>query len=203
MSAQMEALGPSPTKLQQTDPSLTDRVRALYEDTATPVHEIARLAGVNQRTLYRYVAKGGWRRRYPWRGVEAAAANRGRAHTPRPGPPQPRGAGGRFVPQAEAGEPHPSGLKALDPQGAARAIAACDRASAPAIEAFARALALHDAERQARILALVVRAMRDLAAITDGEARRTRRRVPDGSAKPRKRRGYQWRPMGVPPAWAE
>ena len=39
-----------------------------------------------------------------------------------------RGAGGRFVPQAEAGKPHARGLKALDPAGSVRAAAACIRA---------------------------------------------------------------------------
>src|SRR5262245_56608871 len=67
-------LPPSPTKLQQASPSLTEHARALHEGGAMPVREIARLAGVNERTLYRYVARGGWRRRYEGHGEEAAAA---------------------------------------------------------------------------------------------------------------------------------
>lgn len=82
-------LPPAPTKLQQTSPTLTGRVRALYEGGALPVAQIARLAGVNERTLYRYVERGGWRRRYAGRGAEAAAANRagraGRARRSRKG----------------------------------------------------------------------------------------------------------------------
>jgi hypothetical protein len=181
------ALPPAPTKLEQTSPTLTDEVRALYEETPMPVAEIARLAGVAERTLYRYVARGGWTRRYPVRGVEAAAANRGRKREPRP--PQPKGAGGRFIPRAEWGKPHPSGLKALDPQGAAIAAAECRRWGALAGEAMARAISFNDAERHARILALLVRVARDLAAITDGPE--------EPKPKPRRRRPYQWRPMLV------
>ena len=40
--------------------SLTARVRALYENSVVPVREIARLAGVSERTLYKYVRRGGW-----------------------------------------------------------------------------------------------------------------------------------------------
>jgi hypothetical protein len=129
------------------------------------------------------------------RGVEAAAANGGRKREPRP--PQARGAGGRFVSPEEAGRPHPTGLKALDPQGAERAAAECQRWGALAGEAMARALLFNDAERQARIFALVVRAMRDLAAITDGPQEKA------AAPKPKRRRPYQWRPPGTPPAWAE
>ena len=42
---------------------LTERVRALYENSVVPVREIAQLAGITERTLYKYVQKGGWRRR--------------------------------------------------------------------------------------------------------------------------------------------
>jgi hypothetical protein len=182
-------LPPAPTKLQQTSPALTDRVRSLYEAGAMPVAEIARLAGVNERTLYRYVERGGWRRRYPVRGAEAAAANRGRKREPRP--PQPKGAGGRFIPRDEWGRAQPSGLKALDLQGASRAVAACEVVGAMANEAFSRAVALHDAETQARIFALVMRALRDLAAMVDEPE--------DAEVKPRRRRGYVWKPGLVSP----
>ena len=162
--AQSEWLPPAPTKLQQTDPSLTDRVRSLFEDTVLPVRDIARIAGVAECTIYRYARKGQWRLRHP-KCAAGGQTHRGRVREPRL--PQPRGAGGRFIPPADAGKPHPTGLKALDPQGAASAIVACEQASALAHEAFARALAFNDAERQARIFALLVRAMRDLAMIAD------------------------------------
>ena len=59
---------------------LTARIRALYETTSVPVREIAVLAGVTERTLYTYVNKHGWTKRYRVlpRGLAAAAANRGR-----------------------------------------------------------------------------------------------------------------------------
>jgi hypothetical protein len=175
-------------------------VRALYEESAVPVAQIARLAGVAERTLYKYAARGGWRRRYPLRGAEAAAANRGRKHGARE--PQPRGAGGRFVANEEAGKPHPSGLKALDPAGASRAQATCREWGLQAGEALARAAALADAQTQARVFALLVRALRDLAALTDGEPGRSDRLPRPGGAKPagpRKRRGYVWKPPLVSP----
>jgi hypothetical protein len=79
-------------------------------------------------------------------------------------------------------------LKTLDPQGASRAIAACGQASALASQAFRRALAFNDAEREARIFALVVRAMRDLAALTD------EREQAEEEKKPKRQRPYQWKP---------
>jgi hypothetical protein len=59
--------------------SLTARVRALYENSVVPVREIARLAGVTERTLYKYAERGEWRQRYV-RGAraDAVAADRAR-----------------------------------------------------------------------------------------------------------------------------
>ncbi len=45
---------------------LTTRARRLYENTAVPVAEIARLCGVTERTIYKYARKGGWKPRYSW-----------------------------------------------------------------------------------------------------------------------------------------
>ncbi len=197
-------LPPSPTKLQQCDPSLTDAVRALYEESVVPVAQIARLACVAERTLYKYVARGGWRRRYPVRGVEAAAANRGRRRGSRESAhePQPRGAGGRFVGSGEAELAHASGLKALDPAGALRAQALCREWGLCAGEALARAAALRDAETQARVFALVVRALRDMAALADGAPGRSDRLPQAAKRKPRsarRPRGHVWKPMLVTP----
>jgi hypothetical protein len=108
------------------------RVRHLYEDTAVPVREIARLAGVTERTLYKYVAKGKWRRRYVVkpRGKAAAAGNRGRRWQRAAGHEGVKGAGGRFIARAEADKKVARGLKALDPRKRAQAEAACAAASA-------------------------------------------------------------------------
>lgn len=122
-------------------PDLMARVQALYEDSAVPVREIARLCGVTERTLYRYVEKGGWRRRYICapRDEAVAAANRGRRWQPAAGHEPVKGAGGRFVPRSEAGRPVAQGLKALDPAARAKASAACAAAAARGAKARARA----------------------------------------------------------------
>ena len=103
----------------EPQPSLTAHVRDLYEAGVVPVREIAAIAGVSERTLYKYAQKGGWTRRNARR--------------------NPRGAGGRFVAAEDAGLPHASGLKALDPDGARRAAAACVRAGGLATQALAAA----------------------------------------------------------------
>lgn len=122
-------------------PSLMARVQALYEDSAVPVREIARLCGVTERTLYRYVEKGGWRRRYICapRDDAVAAANRGRRWQRAPGHEGVKGAGGRFVPRSEADQPVIHGIKALDPAARAKASVACAAAAARGAKARARA----------------------------------------------------------------
>jgi AcrR family transcriptional regulator len=132
--------------------ALMQQLRALYEEDVVPVREIAALAGVTERTLYKYIAKGAWRRRYCWNGSGEHAG----AKTPPPAPAHRdegkkhrqasarfapvKGAGGRFIRREDAGKPHPRGIKALDPRAAARALADCERAaafSAPAKRAAA------------------------------------------------------------------
>lgn len=117
---------------------LTARVRALYEDSATPVRDIARLCGVTERTIYKYAAKGAWQPRYRWR----TDGTRPAAFAPV------KGAGGRFIRRDDRDTPFASGLKATDPAAAARAVAACEKASRLARAAFARAQA--QARRAAR-----------------------------------------------------
>ena len=143
-----------------TELSLTERVRALYEDGLVPVGDIARLVGVTERTLYKYAARGRWRKRYARRALA-------------------KGTGGRFVPQAEAavaaGAAKASGLRALDPLAAGQALAACAQAEAIARRAATHTLAAHKAraareavlrefEIRARRLALLTRSLRWLVA---------------------------------------
>ncbi len=61
-------------------------LRALYEDSAVPVARSRRSAGVTERTIYKYAAKHGWKRRYRWapRGADQGLL-----------PPIADGAGGR------------------------------------------------------------------------------------------------------------
>jgi hypothetical protein len=202
--------GPQPTEL-------TQQVRALYEDSIVPVSEIARRVGIHERTLYKYVTRGGWRRRYRVKG--AASAGVGRAgvrkldadgagacdrntlgndnNTPNADTPNtthdggarstapsrslpsrrrsaPRvsakGAGGRYIRAEDAGKPHRSGLKALDPQGEARALARCRSAALLSEQAVSRTQRLRDMIADVRTLAILVGVVRDLVALEESLA---------------------------------
>ncbi len=137
-----------------TAQNLTEKVRALYEDSAVPVREIAALAGVTERTIYKYAAKHHWKPRYRWtpnRGWRAGAA-----FVPV------RGAGSRFIRRADKDKPVATGLKATDPEGAARAAAACRRAAWLSRRAQLRAEADQREEARLRALEMVNRALADL-----------------------------------------
>jgi hypothetical protein len=120
---------------------LTARIRALYEDSAVPVREIARLAGVTERTLYRYVERHDWKRRYRVlpRGEAAAAANRGRRWRHEAAFAPVKGSGGRFIRREDKAKPFATGFKAIDPAGRARALADCAAAEPLSRAAQARA----------------------------------------------------------------
>lgn len=132
---------------------LIERVHALYADPNVPVREIARLVGVSERTIYKYARKLNWTPRV----VRLA-----------------RGAGGRFIPRADAGKPHAHGLKALDPAGAQQAALRCARAGVLSAQATAevmtaarrraaRAQAAKDMAAELRALDLLTGALLDLA----------------------------------------
>ncbi len=145
---QMRRIADVPPQTAEPPLPLTERVRALYEDSVVPVREIAQLAGITERTLYKYVQKGGWRRRH----ICIA-----------------RGAGGRFIPLADADKPHASGIGALDPQAAEQATARCLRAHAisekammeAAAVAQARADRVQERTEHAQALALEAQAARE------------------------------------------
>jgi AcrR family transcriptional regulator len=134
---------------RQREQSLAARVRGLYEDGLVPVREIARLCGVTERTLYKYAARGRWRKRYARRALH-------------------KGAGGRFIPQGEAGKATAGGLKALDPLASAAAETACVEAGTIANRAAARTLADHEAQaaREAVLREFETRARRLAALVT-------------------------------------
>lgn len=144
----------APPSLTPGAPDLMAQVRALYEATAVPVREIARRAGVAERTLYKYARKQNWKPRYAWtpdgaRPVGRAAPRRWseaqeREHERASQVAPAKGAGGRFIRREDIGEPFAQGLKALDPAGRAAAAAAC----AEADRAVRRAQAEADAEAQ-------------------------------------------------------
>jgi hypothetical protein len=137
-------------------------VRALYEHSAVPVAEIAKLAGVTERTIYKYAAKQRWKPRYAfkWRCAGAADGSRPRGwRAAKRFAPQ-KGAGGRFIRRADKGKGFATGLKATDP--AAAAAAACRRAAALARRAQLKAEAERRDEASLRALETVNRAMADL-----------------------------------------
>jgi hypothetical protein len=119
------------------------QVRALYEDTAVPVRDIARRAGVTERTLYKYARKGGWKPRYAWtpdgarpRGFKArrrCSEAQEKAQASQFAPV--RGAGGRFIRRDDKGQPFAQGIKALDPAARAAAAKACAEADSAAARA--------------------------------------------------------------------
>ena len=148
---------------------LTARIRALYEDTNVPVREIAAIAGVTERTLYKYVEKHGWTKRYHVlpRGREAAAHNRGRRWLPTTGVAPAKGSGGRFIRRDDIGKPFPTGLKALDVQGRAEAQARCDAADPLAHEAQQEVMRAHRADERVRAWRAVERALQNLAQFKD------------------------------------
>ncbi|MGH6768597.1 MAG: hypothetical protein ACRECO_06195 [Xanthobacteraceae bacterium] len=142
------------------DTPLTREARRLYEETVVPVREIARLAGVSERTLYKYVQRGGWRRRYRRlvRGAESPFVARA-AESPFVA----RSAGGRFMRREDASAPHAAGLKALDPAAGAVAAAACVEAGAVSDVAVVEASAAAQARADMRSFDILCTTLIDLA----------------------------------------
>jgi hypothetical protein len=140
---------------------LTARVRALYEGSAVPVREIANLAGITERTLYKYAAKQQWKPRYRWRADGGRPRWRRWRASPERAPA--KGAGGRFIARAGKDAPVARGIKATDPAAAARAGAACGQAARQAQEAERQAAAERNAADRLRAMAAVNKALDDLA----------------------------------------
>lgn len=186
---------PSRSALRRTSPPiesaltpLSHQARALYEGRVVPVRALARLCGVSLRTLYYHVHKQGWRRRRSDVPRDLAKSERRKA---------------RYRALKAEQPVSPRGLKARDPAGQARALAAAERAGALAGAALAKAIARQDAEAQARMLALLTRALRDLA-VAKGlvEPRAVGSVRTQAERKPRQR-PYQFRAIGEVPVWAE
>jgi len=155
----------APVSSSAAQPDLMAQVRALYEDSAAPVREIARRAGICERTLYKYARKGNWTPRYAW--TPDGARPPGRPRRRRAPAQQERaqrfaptkGSGGRFIRREDAGQAVARGIKALDPAGRAASALACaaaaQRAERARLEAaFDRALARNgEAMRGVRLVA--------------------------------------------------
>jgi hypothetical protein len=140
--------------------SLTERARALYEDTVVPVREIARLVGVTERTILKYAAKHDWKPRYHW--VAGAAGVRHRRWQPNEKFAPARGAGARFIKREDAGKPVAVGLMATDPAVAARAYADCGRAQTMAKAAQLRAARAQQGEAQIDAIAALGAALAEI-----------------------------------------
>ncbi len=142
-------------------------MRALYEHSAVPVAEIARLAGVTERTIYKYAAKEQWTPRYAW--GEDGSRPRGQRAGERCAPDivPVRGTGGRFIRRADAGKPFATGLKATDPTAAAEVVAACRREEAASRAAQAKAKAAQHAEAELHAMETVSRTLQELNRFLD------------------------------------
>src|SRR6185437_1390909 len=137
-----EASGGGSRGRAEGEQNLTKKVRALYEDSAVPVREIASVAGVTERTIYKYAAKLAWKRRH-----HVAPA---------------RGAGSRFIRREDKDKPFAHGLKATDPAGAAHAIESCDEAQSLSLEAQREAEAEQRCDALNRAIELNNGALRNL-----------------------------------------
>ena len=158
---QMVAQAPSaPPQNSRAAQNLTEKVRALYEHSAVPVAEIARLAGVTERTIYKYAARENWTPRYRWNA--AGGRSRGARWRSRAVLAPAKGAAGRFIRRADKGKPFAIGLKAADPHAAAGAGVACGRAAALARVAQAKAELVQREEATIRAIDTVDKAFAEL-----------------------------------------
>jgi predicted transcriptional regulator len=144
---------------------LTALARALYEESCVPISEIARLAGVHERTLYKHARRHRWRRRNV-RAMREEIGPRAQLAAAKPERLRSGGAG--------------RGLKARDPAEAERAAVALERAAVLSDRALTRARALREAGGNVRMLATIARMLPMLAALDDAIAAAARR--PDDNA---------------------
>jgi colicin import membrane protein len=141
------------------EPSFAARLRQLYEQSALPVHEIARIAGIAQRTLFSYVQRGGWKRRN-WRQARHDAARRA--------PPEGADLAAAAEEARHTAHAYVAARELVNEASAAAAAAARERAAhaeAVAQQRAARAKAVADARARARLAAAVADALRILAQV--------------------------------------
>jgi colicin import membrane protein len=157
--------------------SFADRLRQLYEQSALPVREIARIAAIAERTLFSYVQRGGWKRRN-WRQARHDAA--------RPAPPEGAGLVSAVEDARHTAHAYVAARSLVDEASATAAAAARERAAnaeAVAQQRAARAKAVADARARARLAAAVADGLRIVAQIERGgrplsrRARRVRERL--------------------------
>ena len=177
--------------------ALTARVRKLYETSALPVREIATLAGVTERTIYKYARLQNWKPRYAW-AADGARPGGAAWRAPLSFAPA-KGAGGRFIRREDKDAPFATGLKATDPAGAQRAAAACRRAQARSRLAQAQTDADFRLEEQLRAFAMLNQAAGELRrhrkGLFDAEYRRIL--AAHGRRQAYSRTKKQWLMQGV------
>jgi hypothetical protein len=159
--------------------SFADRLRQLYEQSALPVCEIARIAAIAERTLFSYVQRGGWKRRN-WRQARYDAA--------RTAPLEGAGLFSTAEDARHTARAYVAVRKLVDEASAAAVAATHERAAnvqAAAQQRAARAKAVADARARARMAAAVADALRILAQVErrgppkSPQARRVRDRMFD------------------------
>jgi hypothetical protein len=134
-------------------------VRKLYEESALPIREIARLVGVTERTIYKYAHKHQWKPRYLWNYEGTRPRPRGTGWRARGTMTPVQGAGGRFIARDDRGRPVATGLKSTDPEAAARAGAECAAAALREYEAYVNAVRIRHGTERDRVWRRIIRAL--------------------------------------------
>jgi hypothetical protein len=149
--------------------SFADRLRQLYEQSVLPVREIARIAGIVDRTLFSYVQRDGWKRRN-WRQVRHQVRHDGDARDTA----EAYVAARRFVDVASAAAAVAAQERAARTEAVAQErVARREAAAAAAQERAARKKAAADARVRAKIAKAAAEGIRVLA-----HAERDGRRLP-------------------------
>jgi len=152
---------------------LMAHLRAMYEDSIIPVRDIARHAGVTERTLYKYARKQAWKPRYAWmpdgsRPPAGPARRRFSEQRERALQVAPaKGAGGRFIRRDDIGVPFAQGIKATDPAARAAAAHACDAVERAAARAKLEAECRSAWQGTSQMLDWVLRVFRRLDRFTN------------------------------------
>jgi hypothetical protein len=187
-------------------PALVKQLRYEYEETNTPVDELAARAGMTRKPFYKRVHERGWSMRFPGRGGanhssplstfegKGEAAAKARCRKPSPGPARLDSAQSD---SAKADSPERKAADANPPAPATLAAPPLDRSALAAriqrsiereLDAIERVLDLlqpqngNEAERAARTLAALARTLREVATLDSDPAAEA---DPDDDAGPR------------------
>jgi hypothetical protein len=170
-------------------PALVKQLRYEYEETSTPIDELAARAGMTRKPFYKRIHELGWSMRFPGRGGanhssplstfdgKREAAAKVRHRKPGPGPATPSSAQSDL---AKADSAEGKAVDAKPPAPATPAVPPLDRQQLAAriqrsiereLDAIERVLDLlqpqngNEAERAARTLAALARTLREVATL--------------------------------------